>query len=346
MKKHEKHLHHRATQHQKASNQLKNLVRRYNPVKERVGKLFLVTFVVVLLTLLIFRNWGTIVDLFTPEPKPPQQTVDTDGYKTGALSVYKIDDQEVENKRKLLTSIPTEGSTTGVEVSVAFGQERGLKPASLGESLRTSVWLTNYLSTGQHQTKLIQGKAQALAKSIISTYYLGEKTVDIDSTLQTDSKILSQIKNTLSVDLFQYLNQSVNRADTLDEYLNLLNVLLEKTDERINDLQYKIDFLAANFQSKEQEISLSEDTFFQNLQIFDAPNAEEELAKFVGLREVQAEIRAKLGAYNTLQDYYKFFKPRLENLIIAIKANRSALIAGVKVVEIQNMTLPLIIKPK
>ena len=56
------------------------------------------------------------------------------------------------------------------------------------------------------------------------------------------------------------------------------------------------------------------------------------------------EVRAKIGAYQSLQDYYKFFRPTLENLITAIKANRDPLIAGVKVVEIQNMTLPLIIK--
>ena len=112
------------------------------------------------------------------------------------------------------------------------------------------------------------------------------------------------------------------------------------------DLQYKIDFLSANFQAKEQEIKLSEDTFFQNLQIFDGPNAEEDLGQFIGLQEAQVEIRAKIGAYRSLRDYYVFFQPRLENLITAIRVNRGPLIAGVKVVEIQNMTLPLIIRER
>ena len=104
--------------------------------------------------------------------------------------------------------------------------------------------------------------------------------------------------------------------------------------------------MAANSQSRELEISTSEDIFFQSLGIFDGPDAEIELGKFIGLQESQAEIRAKLGAYKSLRGYYAFFKPRLENLIIAIQANRGPLIAGVKVVEIQNMTLPLIIRER
>ena len=157
---------------------------------------------------------------------------------------------------------------------------------------------------------------------------------------------MSQIKNALTVDLFQYLNQAVNRSDALNEYLNLLNTLKNKTDQRITDLGYKIAFLSTNVKGQETEISTSEKTFFDNLKMFNGPNAEEELAKFIGLRQSQAEVRAKSGAYDSLQKYYLFFRPKLDNLIKSITANRDPLIAGVKVVEIQNMTLPLIIQQR
>ncbi len=337
-------LHHHARKHHDAHTRLADLVKRYNPKKEKVGKVFVGIFLLVLITLLLFRNWGNIINALKPEPKPPAEIVRTHGIKTGVLSVYRVDDQASRMERDLMASILTAGSTTGAEVNAVFGSGRGEEPPATEKILKNSVWLTNYLSTGQHLTRLRQQQAKALQKSILSTYYLGEKTVDIDSTLQLDSKLLSQIKNTLSVDLFAYLNQSVNRSDSLDEYLNLLNTLLSKTNERIADLTYKIDFLSANFQAKEQEIQLSEDTFFKNLQIFDGPNAEEGLGQFIGLQEAQVEIRAKIGAYRSLRDYYEFFRPRLEKLITAIRANRAPLIAGVKVVEIQNMTLPLIIR--
>lgn len=345
MTKHFHQVRHHAKKHEEAAQTLKNMLKRYNPKKEKVAGVFLTTFFIVLFSLLIFRNWGNIIDIFTPEPKQITQ-LDTEGYKTGAMGILQVDRQATQDYRKRLNSILTNGSMAGIEVNLAFGQERGEQPQARKELLKNSVWLTNYLSRGQHLTILEQKRARALQKSVISTYYLGEKTIDINSILDTDSKILSQISNTLSVDLFQYLNQSVNRSDTLDEYLNLLKILLEKSGQRINDLQSKINFLSVNFQMVEREIQLSEETFFNNLKIFDGSESKDELAKFVGISESQVEIRAKLGAYSSLKQYYEFFRPRLENLIIAIEANRGPLIAGVKVVEIQNMSLPLIIRQR
>jgi len=344
MKKPHVNIHQQAEKHHEAHTRLADLVKRYNPKKEKVTRMFIGTFFLVLITLLLFRNWGSITEALKPEPEPPVQVIRTHGIKTGVLSTYRINNQVSRSERDLTASVLTSGSITSAQVNTAFGQDRGRKPAATEEALKNSVWLTNYLSTGQHLTRLQQKQAKALQKSILSTYYLGEKTIDINSTLETDSKMLSQIKNALSVDLFAYLNQSINRSDSLDEYLNLLNTLLSKASERVTDLTYKIDFLSANFEAKEQEIQLSEDTFFQNLQIFEGQNAEEELGQFIGLQEGQVEIRAKIGAYRSLRDYYVFFQPRLENLITAIQANRGPLIAGVKVVEIQNMTLPLIIR--
>jgi len=346
MDKRSNHIAHHAHKHQEAEKRLKKLISEYNPTKEKIFPVFITTFIIVLLSILIFRNWGTIIDLFKSKTTEQEQTIDTNGIKTGIQSVYKIDYQANMDYKKTLASAMTTGSLSGAEVNMAFGAERGEEPSSLGQTFKQSTWVTNYLSTGQFLTKLNQKNAKALQKSIMATYYLGEKTVDINSTLELDSKILSQIKNALSIDLFQYLNQATNRSDSLDEYLHLLGVLLEKCDERINDLQYKISFLTLNVKSNESQLKTSEQAFFDNLQIFDGPNAEQQLGKFVGAQSDQAEAKAKLGAYKSLQDYYKFFKPKIDNLSKSIQANRSALIAGVKVVEIQNMSLPLIIKQK
>ena len=185
-----------------------------------------------------------------------------------------------------------------------------------------------------------------LQKSILTTFYLGEKTVDINSTLEKDTLLLKQINNILSIDLFQYLNQSDDRSGTLDSYLNLLITLKEKADKRISELQSKIDFLKANADAQQTRIQTSEEEFFKQLQLLNGPNAEDEMKNFIGIKENNAEVRAKMGAYKALQQYYVYFQPRLDNLIRAIKANRDALIAGVKVTEIENMTLPIIIKEK
>jgi hypothetical protein len=335
------HIRHYAQKHHEAHLRLKELL-QYPVRHERVWHIFVGTFFIALITIMVFLNWGNIINFFTQ--KPAAELPEVHGFQSGALSNYKVDVQATDINRRYMASIPSQGHITGVQTTVAVGTKETEPVVFSGNTLKNSIWLTNMLSTGQHLTRLEQERARAFQKSLLATYYLGEKTIDIYSTLQTDTQILSKIDNALSVDLFQYLNQSNSRADTLNNYLNLLTILLEKCNERINDLQSKINFLNANFASQEVQIKQSEQVFFDNLKIFQGENAEEELGKFIGVREAQAEVRAKIGAYQSLQNYYKFFQPKLDNLIKAIRANRDALIAGVKVVEIQNMTLPLIIK--
>ena len=347
MTKRLKHVRHQARKHSEAEQRLNWLLSRYVPKKEKVWTVFLATFIFVLLTLLLFRNWARIVDWLQPEIKIPTQTLETHGSKTGVVAVYRVEGQAViEGQKKVNVTDVTVSPTTVSHIGSPIGSPMGNFPKASEGVLKDVVWITNYLGRGQHLTRLEQGKAQSLLKSIVATVYLGEKTVDINATLALDTKLLSQIKNALSVDLFQYLNQAVNRADALNEYLNLLKVLKSKTDQRITDLGYKVAFLSANVKGTESEIGTSEKAFFENLKIFNGPNAEEELAKFVGLRQSQAEVRAKAGAYDSLKKYYEFFRPKIDNLIRAITLNRDPLITGVKVVEIQNMTLPLIIQQR
>lgn len=347
MKKAHKHVRQHGKAHDEAHEKLKQSLLAYDPDQEKLGGVFVVTFIVVLFSLLFFRNWGNILELAeNRKQQPPTQSVQTNGFQDGVLSVYRVDDQVNRSYRHYIGTILTEGSALAATstASIGAGNQRIIPSRPQEEALKDSVWLTSYLSTGQHLTKLQQKQARALQKSILSTYYLGEKTVDIDNTIDLDTRILKNNQNTLGTDLFQYLSQAPNRADALDEYLHLLENLRQTDQERINDLQSKINFLRGNFQSLEAKAETSQDVFFNNLQIFNSENANEQLAQFVGAAEAQVEIRAKIGAYESLKEYYEFFLPQIDTLIASIRANRDALIAGVKVVEIQNMTLPLIIR--
>ncbi len=271
------------------------------------------------------------------------EPINTNGSKLALIGNYRLNTQSKINNRNLIGSINAIGSKLAIQTNHIFGKNRFIQ---INKNLfKSSIWLTNYLGTGQQLTSLENKKSKSLQKSLLTTYYLGEKTVNINSTIQNDSKILSQIKNTLSVDLFHYLNQSIQRSDALDDYLNLLEVALEKAAKRSGELNAQINFLTDNSNAKLNEIKISEETFFKNMKIFDGPNAEQELYRFIELRDSQNEIKAKLGLYKSLKGYYDFFNPQIANLIKEIKLNREAIIAGVRVTEIRNMQLPLIIKP-
>ncbi len=346
-KKHIRHVRHHAKKHEEAHRSLKDLLSRALHT-EKVWDIFVGTFVVAILTIAIFFNWGNIVSFFggsgeeAQEIAEEEQTTSFYGFQTGVLATYQINGQTADQYIRFIRQIPGGGYEKGLEAASAVGDAQKAEAEERQDAFMGSIMLSTELSKGYHLTPV--RTARSLQKSVLATYYLGEKTINIDSTLQTDARLLSQINNALSVDVFAYLNQSANRADSLDNYVNLLETLNQKAIERTADLTSVINFLNANFQSQEQVVNVTEENFFANLEIFDGENAEEELGRFIGLQQEQSEIRAKMGAYDGLKSYYEFFLPRLDNLIRAIKANRDPLIAGVKVVEIQNMTLPLIIR--
>ncbi|MFH0821046.1 MAG: hypothetical protein V1908_04700 [Candidatus Peregrinibacteria bacterium] len=336
------HIRRHAHRHHKRYLKLRELL-KYAPAPENVWPIFLKTVLIALIAFGIYSNWGRITDALTPEPLPPPPQ--THGFKTGMKAAEKVNEQAGKEYLSFLTSVRTFGSLEGVKGTWLFGHRPKVELAQV-QGIVQSIKTTTDLSTGQFLTTFPLAKADGSSKSVLATYYLGEKTDTLTSTLQNDAKLLGQMNNALSVDLFAYLNQSPSRADALQGYLNLLKALQQKTNLRISQLGSVVTFLFGNSQAQETQIQASEQKFFEQLSLMNGPNAEEELSKFVGLQSDQTEIRAKLGAYQSLKNYYLFFAPKLDNLIQAIEANRDALIAGVKVTEIQNITLPLILRQK
>lgn len=342
-----RHVRHHAKKHHQSHETLKRLVNR-PLLKERIWDIFISTFLITLTTLIIFLNWGNIVSFVSGGNslhRGSQEDLNwVDGFNTGIRGSYRVDEQIGRQVKEIGRMLGSNGWELGIRTSRNLQAGLIQRNEQNNDTLKGSIQLTTDLSKGSHLTGLKKGQTLGLQKSLITTFYVGEKSITIDDTLALDTRLLQEINNTLRVDLFQYLNQATVRADALDNYLNLLQTLQEKAIARINDLNSKINFLSSNATSQENELQIQEEVFFQNLEMFNGPQAQKNLKEFIGIQKEQSETRAKLGAYQNLRDYYEVFLPRLENLTRAIRANRDALIAGVKVTEIQNMTLPLIIR--
>jgi hypothetical protein len=333
------HLRQHAERHHEAHLRLKELL-RYAPDSEGLIKTVAYTAAVILLGAAIFMGGKKVYEvLTTPTPQIEWQT---SAYKTGMNAALRIHEQARRITDNIVRTLPTAGTLKGIDAALAMGRtpESTLIQQAL---LETSLWFSNTLGKGQYMTKLLQSNARSLQKSILASYLFGEKTVEITSALDMDTKILQRMQNALSLDLFQYLNQSVVRADALDDYLKLLTLLQETAENRIRELQSKIGFLQGSYASVDARTQTKEEAFFENLKNLQGAEAEKALREFVGVQNNQVETRAKIGAYQKVQEYYKFFLPRLERLAYEIRLNREPLIAGVKVVEIQRMQLPLIV---
>ena len=261
--------------------------------------------------------------------RPAAPQLYTQGYKQGALSSSNLGNQ-------LYYTDVQPGETT---------QNQPASLEGLANGLVASTNLSKQGSSAQLETGLLQ-------KSLLATFYLGETTNVIQGALANDTQLLNKIENVLSVDLFLYLNQSVNRADGLQNYLNLMDVLEKRGRERQNELTSTINFLTQKIQAQEQVLDAREATFFNQMDQAIQPNVgssfptggssegdalSAELEDFIALQQQQAEDKAKLGAYDTLRGYYAYYQTLLQQRIQAVSENREALIAGVRVVNLPGI---------
>ncbi len=345
-----RHVKQHAKQHHEAHETLKSLLGK-DIYREKVLGLFVGTFLIVVVSVFIFFNWGRITKWVQNwnQVDPEQVAIETTlsrahGYQSGILTSLQINGQKNSEQAKRIQNLPTQGYLLGTISTRLIGRAEPIKEMNAYKALSSSIVVTNELLRGEHLSSGQNKVSQTLQKSLLTTVYLGQNTVTVDSTLKKDAQLLSKIYNTLQVDLFAYLNQSNSRATSLENYLKLLERLQSEAITRSADLESQINFLTTNFEAQELAISSSEEQFFQNLDLFNAENADQELAEFINLSQMQTEVRAKIGAYQGLKDYYDYFLPRLDTHIRTIQANRDALIAGVRVVEIENMTLDLIIE--
>ena len=241
MKKHFRHVRHQAKAHHKAHRDLDELLKK-DLFTEGVLGIFLSTLIITTSVLLILFNWHRLSDILSTdgvinrvevaEEKPIKEAViepfnATQGAISGAVAVYETSRISEETYVDKLLNTPSETYEKGATESIKPPKS---KP-QLYSSFNSATFLTNHLSEGGYVNSLRSGNI--FQRSILSTFYLGEKTTSVNSSLQADSRILSQINSALSVDVFAYLNQSVNRANSLDSYLNLLKTLQETAEKTL-----------------------------------------------------------------------------------------------------------------
>lgn len=357
MTKNIRHVREHAKKHEKDQLHLKSLLGK-KVDSEKILGWFLATFVITLTTVIIFLNWETITSFFSAPQKtfpekvneqvedPKEAQVDVKGYEIGLETSLLVNGQRTNETLKKINNLNVSGFDTGLKLAEALRHGGQKSTEAQDESFLKSITLATQLGHGDHLTKGETNGGNMIQKTLLTSYYLGEKTNLIQSALENDAKLLSQISNTLKVDLFAYLNQSSSRADSLDAYLNLLETLQAKAIERSSELQSQINFLNSNLKAQENTLKTTEKDFFDSLEMFDGSDADQKLTQFIGLQQTQSEARAKAGAYQKLKDYYDFFLPKLDVMIRAIQANRGPLVAGVRVVEIEDMQLELIIPEK
>lgn len=155
---------------------------------------------------------------------------------------------------------------------------------------------------------------------------------------------LEKLYNTNTVDIDVYLSQSVRRDLALDEYIDDLQTAFDEGNNLRKEIALQVDELKISLNSTAADKNRFETDFFVSLQTYQAEKADQLLAAFIEVTQKETEFKAKLAALTSLYESYETVLLSMKVRIEAIKLNKGALVTGVKVRDIPNSGLDLVIE--
>jgi hypothetical protein len=199
----------------------------------------------------------------------------------------------------------------------------------------------------------------ALDASIQSGQLLGEDDFEPDTATEAGENIgkqrlvddefarlmddFSDLYNAMQVDVPRMLDQSRNRAASLEQYQTELNHLLFVGRQNVAQLEVESDTLLEKFSAVEDEKDLLEVQFFEEMRNLDSNGSVGALNQFIVQGQEVVELRADYLARQKLQYFYQIVMEDMEIRILDINLNEEALVKGVKVVNISGSDINLII---
>lgn len=154
---------------------------------------------------------------------------------------------------------------------------------------------------------------------------------------------LEGLYNLHTLDLNGLLDASSNRTEALDTYLRTLTDHYNGSVTLFEEVQIiKEEFLRIFNEGVPVKDAL-ELEFFNEVRAYHGPDTIASLKRFVEESQRLIDLRAKYFAFVKIQSLYEWILPPFKRRVEDIKLNRDALIAGVRVVDLDGSDLGLVV---
>lgn len=176
-----------------------------------------------------------------------------------------------------------------------------------------------------------------------------EEGVDAGQTETVSDDIMSyriehygKIRNSLEVDINEYLNDFTDRSKAVDDLLEELQDLYDEGKDILYELEDEVEDYEVSFNTNLELKNYYEEEFFTELEAYDGDDAMENLNDFVDVSQEQVEIKAQYQSrqklYELIYNALLYLNARIEDVTL----NKEALVKGVQVVDVRGSDLELI----
>lgn len=230
----------------------------------------------------------------------------------------------------------TEEETPATEPKV----EEGPRPRKSEDAQVSENWLKTAVELGSLFTPL----GKDFERGLMAGISLGNPVFQFsrDSTVARSIELLQRLNALLEINVTVILDESLNREETLQNYLQELKKIEPTTEEVRVILIDEINGLKSEFETVSGEKNREEDVFFGNVNSLLARESENALESFVELVEKQSAVKAQFNARTKIKSLLDPRIVRLKARIQGIELNYEALVKGIKVIRVENSGIDLI----
>jgi len=156
-------------------------------------------------------------------------------------------------------------------------------------------------------------------------------------------QILRQLNSLYQVDVYELVDRSPNRNESLTQYLNELNATQVQGTQNLQSIQAQIDDLKISSNSLDPDKARYQTDFFVALENLGADQANFLLQNFIEVSQKQVALKAQLSALTRLAEYYQSSLINVRLRIQAVEANRAAVLAGIRAVSVPGSNLGVVV---
>lgn len=255
------------------------------------------------------------------------------------MTEWKYTLGNTKSKRYLISFIIVLLAVAIFQVSGLVYSQSDLDITGYKEGIHTAINL------GEGRDKTPDGliSAQGFFKGVSTGFLIGEEGNIEPLFIYHDVEIISEVSSLLSFHLKEFMEQSTQRSDALDAYANELLVQQQVVVNRIDILGRQIESYQNAYTASQQEQDTVQTNVFAAIDNKYPLEAEENLKKYLVLKNRTGELATRQNVLQVLLDKYSIARELLNDKIEFIRANREALLKGVTVVDIPDPEIQLII---
>lgn len=193
-------------------------------------------------------------------------------------------------------------------------------------------------------TEFVDSAKNGISDSINTVLLLGSEYNSDKIRYVRYITVLRDLQNVYEVDIYDLLDQSVDRRTTMERHLAEMQALIAEGESIFSDINVIMINLDGAYANVVGERDLYEQQFFNSAEALYGEQAYTNLGAFVETSQDVAEIRAYYNAYKVLRDMYvnsiNVLRPRYDDILV----NQEAIIKGIRVFDVPGSDIDAIIR--